>query len=57
MPLYSIITDVVQTRAYAVVANSAEEALEDVRSEFEIMEFDILEQVIDTASVEEIDNG
>lgn len=56
MPVYSIIAEVVQTRSYTVHANDANEAEDLLRSQFEIIEFDVLEEDIETTEVEEV-NG
>lgn len=55
MPNYTIIAEVLQTRAYQIYAINQEAALEALRAEYEIMNHDLLEQALETSEVEESD--
>lgn len=55
MPYYSVIAEVVVTRAYNVHADNQTEAEKAVKDEFTVMEYDILEETIDTINTQELD--
>jgi len=55
MPFYSIVAEVIQTRGYMVMASTQEEAMDALRADYEYMEYDVLENVLDTTEVQEID--
>jgi len=55
MPYYSVIAEVIVTRAYSVHADSQSEAESAVKDEFAVMEYDILEETIDTLNTQELD--
>lgn len=55
MPQYSVIAEVVVTRAYAVNADTEEDAESLVKQEFTLMEYDILEEAIDSLNTQELD--
>ena len=55
MPYYNIVAEVIETRAYQIHARNEEEALANLKSELDILPFDLLERDLDTANVEEED--
>jgi hypothetical protein len=55
VPNYTIVAEILQTRAYQVYAINQEQALEALRAEFGVMQYDVLEEDLETTEVEEID--
>ena len=55
MPYYSVIAEVIVTRAYNVHANSQDEAESLVKEDFTLMEYDVLEETLDTLNTQELD--
>jgi hypothetical protein len=55
MPYYSVIAEVVVTRAYSVRANNQAEAEALVKEDYSLMEYDVLEETIDTLDAQEMD--
>ena len=51
MPTYSVIVEVIQTRAYQVRADDIDAAADLVRDEYEAMQYDVLETTLDTMEV------
>lgn len=51
---YSLIVEVVQTRAIQVLAEDAEQAEEIVRADLELIPFDVLEEEIQSVEIEEV---
>jgi hypothetical protein len=54
MPTYSVIAEVRETRVYTVNAANSAEARDVLLDEFQLMQFDVLEEEVDTMEVEEI---
>jgi hypothetical protein len=55
MPYYSVIAEVTVTRAYSVRATSLAEAEALVKEDYTLMEYDVLEETIDTIDAQEQD--
>ncbi len=53
MPDYSVVATVLETRVYQVLADSADEAEELVRSEYNDRQFDLMDEELDDVTVEE----
>ena len=53
MPTYSVIVEVLQTRAYQVRADDISAAEDLVRDEYEAMQYDVLETALESLEVTE----
>ena len=51
MPIFTVVVQVVHTRAYQVRADDQDSAIDLVRDEHEMMEYDTLESVVDSIEV------
>jgi hypothetical protein len=55
MPTYTFVVEVLQTRAYQVLADHRIAAEELVRDEFEAMPYDVLEATLDSLELTDAD--